>query len=180
MPRSKSGPSKAQPNRCIARRRYRWRPPTGKDRVVGVEIYVPVRSGREWACRLRITGLPRKQEYDQAIFGIDAVQALELALQASGLLISRSPEFRAGQIEYWGKPVLDPIELVLPLPAHSLQGSLDVLTGFLERKTGLKKHEQWRRDMLTAMREISLDLATLATHVNAKSRRRSRVWDRSA
>ncbi|SRR6266568_928380 len=189
MPRSKKDarrvPSKAQripdlQGHYIARRCYRWRPPTGKERAVVVEIYAPVRSGREWACRLRITGLPREEEYDRAIFGMDAVQALELALQAAGLLLSRSPEFRAGQIDCWGKPVMDPIHLFLPLPLHSLQGSLDVLTGLLQSKTGLKKHEEWRRGMLTTMREISLDLATLATHVSAKPRRRSRVWERSA
>jgi hypothetical protein len=66
------------------------------------------------------------------------------------------------------------------MPLHSLQGCLDVLAGLLQRKTGLKKHEEWRRGMLQTMREISLDLATLATHVNAKPRRRSRVWERSA
>ncbi len=119
-------------------------------------------------------------EYDHAIFGIDAVQALELALQAAGLLISRSPEFRAGQIHHWGRPVLDPIALFLPLPLHSLRGSLDVLTGLLERNAGLKKHEEWRRGMLKTMREISLDLATLASHMRRKPRRRSRVWERSA
>jgi hypothetical protein len=44
---------------------------------------------------------------------MDAVQALELALVGAGTLLSRSPQFRAGQIEMWNKPVKNAAALQL-------------------------------------------------------------------
>jgi hypothetical protein len=121
---------------------------------------------------LRVSGLPRESALDRPVFGVDAMQALELALQAAGLLLSRSPEFRAGQIEVWGKPPREPLALALPLPLLSLQTCLDNMSVLLERKTGLQRCEEWRRTALVVMREIALDLATLAAHVPIAPRRR--------
>src|SRR5712671_3620298 len=120
MPRSIR--DNASDSQWIAQRKYVWRPPKGRARIVHVQIGAPARTRREWACRLRITGLPR--EIDRRIYGIDSVQALELALRGAGKLLSETPEFRAGQIEHWKKPLKYDTELFLPLPMHSLQGTL--------------------------------------------------------
>ena len=82
----------------IASRRYQWVPPVGARRPVELEIGSPVAvSEEEWACPFRITGLPKR--IDMAAHGVDAVQALELALVGAARMLSRSPQFRAGQIE---------------------------------------------------------------------------------
>ena len=157
--------------RRVAYRQYLWRPPVGRPRVVELEIGTPVRIERNWACRLRISGLPTS--FDQAIYGIDSVQALELALVTSGKLLAGSPEFRAGQIEQFGKRVDEPAALFLPLPMFSLQGAQENLLGYLERqrKRGWE-NEEWRRGLLVMMREIAADLATLAAHLPIKPRAR--------
>jgi len=57
---------------------------------------------------------------------------------------------------------------------HSLQFALGNLQAFLERKPKREKQDGWRRGLLTMMREISLDLATLAAHLPIRPRRRGR------
>lgn len=166
--------------RRVAHRRYRWRPPRGGPRAIDVEIGTPVKTGRDWACRIRITGLPRAEPLDQPIYGVDAVQALELALHAAGVMLSRSLEFCAGQIEAWGKPARTSADLGLPIPLHSLEGMLHSLSELLKRNASLRRHEQWRRALLAGMREIALDLATLAARLPSGPRRRQRTWERGA
>jgi hypothetical protein len=61
--------------------------------------------------------------FDRDVFGIDAVQALENALIGAGKFLAGSPEFRAGQIVQWDKPVKEETALFLPLPMHSLQSA---------------------------------------------------------
>jgi hypothetical protein len=124
----------------------------------------------EWACPFRISGLPKTIE--TAAHGSDAVQALELALVGAGAYLSRSPQFRAGQIEMWNKPVKKAAALFLPLPMTSLQGVLENLRGYLERQEQKERKTkrdwfdpEWRRALLSMMREISGDLATLAAHL---------------
>lgn len=69
---------------------------------------------------------------------------------------------------------------MLPVPLHSLQGTLDGLRELLARSPGLKRHEPWRRGMLQVMREIALDLATVAAGLPNPPRRRPRTWERGA
>jgi hypothetical protein len=140
--------------------------------MVEVRIGPPARSRGDWACRLCISGLPRDRDIDRLVYGIDSVQALELPLFAAARLLATSPEFRAGQIESLGKPALYPAALVLPLPLHSLQGTLENLQAYLERKAKADGNPEWRRGLLSAMREISADLATLAAYVPARPRKR--------
>jgi hypothetical protein len=161
--------------RRIAYRSYLWRPRVGKPRSVDVEIGTPAQTRSEWACRVRISGLPRKLDVDQVVYGIDAVQALELALCYVGKTLATSPEFRAGQIEWLGGPARDPAALGLPLPMHSLQFALGNLQALLERKPKREVQDEWRRGLLTMMREISLDLATLAAYLPVRPRRRGRL-----
>src|SRR5713101_3504968 len=155
----------------IARRHYFWQPPVGRRRQVVLEIGTPVMVGREeWACPFRITGLPK--DIDTAAHGGDAVQALELALVGAGALLSRSPQFRAGQIEMWNKPVKNAAALFLPLPMNSIQGALENLRAYLERQEEKERktkrdwfNPEWRRALLSMMSEIKGNLATLAAHL---------------
>lgn len=124
----------------------------------------------EWACPFRITGLPK--QINKAAHGMDAVQTLELALVGAGAYLSRSPQFRAGQIEMHGQIVKNAAELFLPLPMNSIQGALENLRGYVERQQEKERKSkrdwfdpEWRRALLSMMREISGDLATLAAHL---------------
>jgi hypothetical protein len=156
---------------AIAVRKYIWNPPVGRSRPVTLEIGAPVPvSEGEWTCSFRIAGLPK--EITTAAHGIDAVQALELALVGAGAYLSRSPQFRAGQIEMHGHVVKNAAELLLPLPVNSLQGALENLRAYLERQQEKERKgkrdwfdPEWRRVLLSMMREISGDLATLAAHL---------------
>lgn len=157
----------------IAERRYRWQPPHGKARSVYIRIGPVLRSGREWACRLQVSGLPREKDYDSLIVGGDALGALELALYGAGRILADSPEFRAGQVEGWGTTIRDPIELGLPLPLLKLQNILRELRAFLERSITGNAKDEWRRGLLITMDEILLDVGTLAARVRPR-RRKSR------
>jgi hypothetical protein len=91
------------------------------------------------------------------------VQALELALIYSGQALSASAEFKAGHLELWDKPAMDIHDLALPLPLHSLQGTLENLRAYLRRlKTRGRANAEWRRGILIVMREIAQDLAGTA------------------
>jgi len=157
--------------RRIAHRRYVWIPPAGGRRQVDLEIGSPVQVGRdEWACPFRITGLPKA--IDTAAHGSDAVQALELALVGAGALLSRSPQFRAGQIAMWDEPVKNAAQLFLPLPMNSIQGTLENLQAYLERQQEKERKTkrdwfdpEWRRGLLGAMNEVNGNLATLAAYL---------------
>ena len=160
----------------IASRSYIWIPPVGRPRPVAFEIGPPARiSEAEWVCAFRISGLPKAIE--AAAHGSDAVQALELALVGAGAYLSRSPQFRAGQIEMHGHIVKNAAELFLPLPMNSIQGALENLRGYLERQEEKERRSkrdwfdpEWRRALLSMMREISGDLATLAAHLPIRPR----------
>jgi hypothetical protein len=93
-------------------------------------------------------------------------------LVGAGALLSRSPQFRAGQIEMWNKPVKNAAELSLPLPMNSIQGALENLRGYLERQQEKERKTkrdwfdpEWRRGLLIVMNEINGNLATLAAHL---------------
>src|SRR5437667_405719 len=76
------------------------------ERKVALEIGTPVAvPGSDWGIRLRVRGL--RKPTDQRIFGIDAIQALELALAFSGLTLSDSAELKAGEIELWNRKFVD-------------------------------------------------------------------------
>jgi len=139
----------------------------------------------EWACPFRITGLPKA--IDTAAHGIDAVQALELALVGAGRGLERSPQFRAGQIKLHEAPITNAAALFMPLPMHSVLGAVENVRQYLERQEREERETErdwfdpeWRRGLLGMMREISGDLATLAAHLPIASRmtrrrRRSRA-----
>jgi len=168
--KKKSTTTTSSNSEWIAHRQYVWRPPVGHPRIVRVQIGAPRRSRRDWACRLVITGLP--SEFDRQIFGIDSIQALELALRGAGKLLAETPEFRAGQVEQWNKPLKYDTDLFLPLPMQSLQGVLQDVRLYIERKgsrTGIQG--EMLRSLLSVMREVQLDLATLAAHLPITPRR---------
>jgi hypothetical protein len=155
----------------LASRTYLWRPPTGKPRDVVVAIGRPKAGERSWSCPLRITGLPKT--IDEQAQGVDAVQALELALFRAGHVLARTPEFRAGQIRWEGQPVRDPLELGLPLYPLRLQHAFDLLRRsqrqLRERKGSVR--DEYRRSMMALMREVAGDLATLVARFAVRKRK---------
>jgi len=111
------------------------------------------------------------------VYGIDSVQALEMTLIAAGKKLAESPQFRAGRIEMFDSPIKGEAALFLPLPMSSLQGTLENLRAFLERQQEKERklkrgwfNEEWARGLLTVMRDISGDLATLAARLPAVGR----------
>ncbi len=163
--------------RCTAMRAYRARLANGRSRPVKVEIGTPVAvPGSDWGCRVRIKGL--STPVDRGVYGVDAVQALELALIYSGPALSASAEFRAGRLEWWGERVIGLHDLALPLPLHSLDSALEQLQGFLRRlKLQQPVDKRWRRIMLIVMRNAAKGLAALAP---PPRRREPQVRSRSA
>ena len=147
-----------------------WRPKLGPPRTVLIQIGAPHASRHDCSCRLRITGLPG--EFDRAIYGIDAFQALELALVLAGKLLAGAPEFRAGQIELWNKPARHDTELFLPLPIHSLQGTLHSMRHYFVDRKKKRVEGEMLRNLLTIMEDIHSDLGALAAHLPIRTRRR--------
>jgi hypothetical protein len=86
------------------------------------------------------------------------------------------------------EPVKNAAELFLPLPMDSLQGALQSLSEYLERQQEKERKTrrdwfdpEWRRALLSMMREISGDLATLAAHLPiAPPARRAHLKRRSS
>lgn len=148
--------------RRVAHRVYRWRPKKGRSRKATVDIGTPVAvPGSDWGVRLRITGL--REAVDQRIFGIDSIQALQLALMLAGKLLVDSPEFKAGEIELWDEPATSALELFLPLPLRELQGHLENQGEFLRRlKLRGRADREWHRGLLVVMRDVARRLSALS------------------
>lgn len=79
-------PFKAPPiiRRVAARREYVAR--NGKPVVLTIGVPVPVR-GSDWGCAVQITGVRTPAQRPKYIFGVDALQALHLALQYADKLL---------------------------------------------------------------------------------------------
>jgi uncharacterized protein DUF6968 len=76
-------------SRVAARRVFQQ---SGKSRrpvtlTIGVPQPVP---GSDWGCAVQVTGLDRRLSRPRFIFGIDALQALHLAMQFAGATLERS------------------------------------------------------------------------------------------
>jgi hypothetical protein len=70
-------------------------------RRVVLTIQVPERVGSsEWTCRVRIQGLGGAWERPRAIHGIDALQALQLAVQVAQVALEQS----ASRLAWLGAP----------------------------------------------------------------------------
>lgn len=155
---------------CVAQRRYRWRPATGRARAINVEIGTPVKERGAWACRVRISGLPLGGPLDQLIYGVDAMQALELAMSCACSLISQTPQFRAGEIEVWGQRARTPGDLRLPLALNDLRDTVVLLRQLIANSPGLKRNEEWRREMLGVLHDIARDLSTAVARLPSAPR----------
>jgi hypothetical protein len=111
--------------RRIAARRV-FKMPSGRPVVVtlGVPQAVP---GSDWGCALQITGLNTTWRRPRYVFGIDGLQALQLAMQCAGAVLesSRRKLEWLGQTEYLGMPKFLPW---LPKP------DLDRLEAIVERE----------------------------------------------
>ncbi len=68
--------------RILAERILFIAPPGGKPIPVPIRIHQPLKHSSDWSCRYEIEW-PKKRK-SMAIFGVDAVQAVNLALQQVG------------------------------------------------------------------------------------------------
>ncbi len=87
------------------------RGPRGGRRRVRLELFAPVRSGQDRACRYRIWGLPERPIIDRSITGIDDLQAIQLALKVMGAELYSQACFREGRLTFVGTG-----DLMLPRP----------------------------------------------------------------
>jgi hypothetical protein len=159
--------------RRVAVREYGWRPKKGRRRAVKVEIGTPVAvPGSDWGCRLRITGLPTK--IDRRVFGIDGVQALELALLLSGKVLASFVRSSVGTIEAWGNPITDVHRLGLPLSLESIQSAVEALRAYLKRaKTRRTLPAEWRDGVLIQLSNAAADLGAVPGRERSAARRQS-------
>lgn len=84
----------------VATRILKLRTPTG-DIDIPIRIHAPERKKVDWACRFEV-GWPDGQ-LEMAAHGIDAVQALQLALQLIGAQIYASSHHVSGKL-IWLEP----------------------------------------------------------------------------
>ncbi len=75
--------------------------PGGKQIPVPIRIHQPLRHSSDWSCRYEIDW-PKKRK-SMAIFGVDAVQVLNLALQTVGCELYAS-RYHADGTLVWTKP----------------------------------------------------------------------------
>jgi hypothetical protein len=91
--------------RRIAARRVYDVPGTRRTVVVTLGVPEPV-PGSDWGCALQITGLASEWRRPRYVFGIDAWQALSLAMQCATAVLDR----HAGSLGFMGQPA----DLVMP------------------------------------------------------------------
>lgn len=63
---------------------------------IPVRIFVPRKAGTDWACRFTI-GWP-EQEFEMNVLGVDAFQAMELALRTVGVMLYTSEHHKTGRL----------------------------------------------------------------------------------
>lgn len=117
--------------RRIAARRV-FKAPSGKPVVVTLSVPQAV-PGSDWGCALQITGLNTTWRRPRYVFGIDGLQALQLAMQCAGAVLE-STKLKLewlGQNEDLGMPKFLPW---LPKPQQ------DRLQAIVEREV-----TQWAR-----------------------------------
>lgn len=79
----------------IAERMLALRAATGAVQIP-VRIFVPRITDTDWACRFTI-GWPDR-EFEMDVFGVDAFQALTLALQTVGVMMYTSEHHNSGNL----------------------------------------------------------------------------------
>ncbi len=123
----------------IARRVFR-KGPKSHGRVV-LEIGAPRRvQGWDWACPVRITGLTRKAETPRPIFGIDGLQALQLAMAfaRARLGMVTPPLVWLGELGELGLPRAIP-EYLPPAARKRLESAIDQESKRFTRVSGGNK-----------------------------------------
>lgn len=111
--------------RIAARRVYQTR--SGKNVVLTLGVPQPV-PGSDWGCAVQITGLKASWARPRFVFGIDGLQALQLAMQGAGMMLDSSGVelFFLGQSE----------QLFMPkfLPEALPKRERDRIDAFVERQ----------------------------------------------
>jgi hypothetical protein len=72
-----------------------------RDIAVPIRVFAPEQQPRDWSCRFEIDW--PDEPFAMAVIGIDAVQALGLALKTVGTQIYTSEYHEAGQL-FWHEP----------------------------------------------------------------------------
>jgi hypothetical protein len=98
-------PSDAMVGDLLVFREYDLKVPGEPDDGVQVRVGVPhpVPSKVNFYCRFQVTGLSGPSKV-RAAYGIDALQALELAIRMAMAVVRTSEEARAGRLHYPGDP----------------------------------------------------------------------------
>jgi hypothetical protein len=142
---SKSFAAPPRIRRIAARRVYKA--PSGKPVVLtlGVPRAVP---GSDWGCPLQITGLNTTWRRPKYVFGIDALQALHLAMKCADAVFQSSKV----KLEWFGQT--DDLGMPKFLPAALPKAQRDRLEAMVEREAnkfwrGVERAHKAKRSKLS-------------------------------
>lgn len=97
----------------VARRSFLLRVPSGSIETVNLEIARPLSHGDNYKCEWQLIGPHSSAGKIRQALGVDAVQALWLAMQMAGALLTTSAEAREHRLFYLE---VDNEDLDLPVP----------------------------------------------------------------
>lgn len=84
----------------IAERTLKLETPAGT-RGIGIKLYAPVREDGDWSCTYEIMWPDAAEK--RKMYGLDAMQAVNLTLQMLGTTLYASEAHKSGKL-YWEKP----------------------------------------------------------------------------
>jgi hypothetical protein len=90
-------------SRVLVQRALDYRGPGGGSALIEVYQPAPTPGHDDWRCEFRLSW-PSYEKFGHAI-GIDAWQALELAMKVVPSYIYASADFKGGRIGIWGEPL---------------------------------------------------------------------------
>ena len=123
---NKSSPRRI--GRVAARRVFQKVGKTKRQIVLTIGVPQPM-GGLHWGCAVQVTGLDRGSSRPRFVFGVDALQALQLAMQFASVTLETSAE----ELEWLGEKG----DLGLPklLPNHLPKAQQDRLDRIIDRET---------------------------------------------
>ncbi len=90
-------------NHVVVQRALDYRGPGGGSALIEVYQPAPTPGHDDWRCEFRLSW-PNYEKLGYAI-GIDAWQALRLAMNLAPAYVSATADFKSGLIGIWGKPL---------------------------------------------------------------------------
>ena len=146
-----------------------------KSARVRIEIGTPQHLAAEpglsdwWACPIRIRGLGKPMLAYSG--GVDSLQALELAFQHAGQMLSGTQAFRDGEL-HWGRTLLaHDLDFALPLSLARLQSAVELTLSMVRKR---RKHlsREAQRGFTEMLEDAVRSLSACATLGSAGSERR--------